>query len=163
MSEAIERHSPPGHMTELRRFLATHRDALIAMLDGLTLEQATSTPTVSALSLFGVVKHCAFVERRWVRGAIGRQLIPGIVPPEHREQEFRADPGEDIDWLRAFYAEIARENDVVLDAVTDPDAWSGRDGMTVRGVLLHLIEELAQHRGQADIVREAIDGRQDLD
>ena len=149
-------------LSELCRFLATHRDALLAMLDGLTLKQATSTPTVSDLSLYGIVKHCAFVERRWVLGAIGRQLIPGIVPPEHRDQEFRADPGEDLDWLRRFYADVARDDDVVLDAC-DPDAWSAREGMSVRGVLLHLLEELAQHRGQADIVREAIDGRKDLD
>jgi uncharacterized damage-inducible protein DinB len=150
-------------LTDLRQFLATHREALLGMLDGITLEQATSTPTVSDLSVWGIVKHCAFVERRWVLGAIGRQLIPGIVPPEDRDQEFRADPGQDLDWLRAFYADIARANDVVIDGITDLDAWSGRDGMNVRSVLLHLIEELAQHRGQADIIRESIDGRKDLD
>lgn len=150
-------------LTDLRRFLATHRDALVAMLDGLTLEQATSTPTVSDLSLFGIVKHCAFVERRWVLGQIGRQVIPGIVPPENRPQEFRADPGEDLDWLRRFYADVARDDDVVLDGITDLDAPSAREGMNVRSVLLHLIEELAQHRGQADIIRETIDGRRDLD
>jgi hypothetical protein len=150
-------------LTDLRQFLATHRDALLGMLDGLTIEQATSTPTVSELSLWGIVKHCAFVERRWVLGAIGRQVIPGIVPPEDRPQEFRVDPGEDIAWLGDFYAGIARDNDVVLDGITDLDAWSGRDGMNNRSVLLHLIEELAQHRGQADIIRESIDGRRDLD
>jgi uncharacterized damage-inducible protein DinB len=150
-------------LTDLRLFLATHREALLGMLDGLTLEQATSTPTVSDLSVWGIVKHCAFVERRWVLGAIGRKLIPGIVPPGDRDQEFRADPGEDLDWLRSFYAGIARENDEVLDDISDLDAGSGREGMNVRSVLLHLIEELAQHRGQADIIRESLDGRKDLD
>lgn len=154
---------PTDELTELRRFLASHREALLGMLDGLTMEQATSTPTTSELSLYGIVKHCAFVERRWVLGAIGRQLIPGIVPPEDRDQEFRADLGEDIDSLRTFYATVAAGNDVVLDGITDLDGWSGREGMTVRAVLLHLIEELAQHRGQADIIRETIDGRKDLD
>lgn len=150
-------------LTDLRRFLASHREALLGMLDGLTLEQAMSKPTVSDLSLYGVVKHCAFVERRWVLGALGRQLIPGIVPPEDRDQEFRADPGEDIDWLRTFYSDVARANDDVLDGIADLDAWSGREGMNVRSVLLHLLEELAQHRGQADVIREAIDGTKDLD
>lgn len=150
-------------LTDLRRFLAAHREGLLALLDGLTMDQATSTPTVSDLSVYGIVKHCAFVERRWVLGAIGRQVIPGVVPPTNRAQEFRADPGEDLDWVRSFYADIARDNDVVLDGITDLDAWSARDGMNVRAVLLHLIEELAQHRGQADIIRESIDGRRDLD
>ena len=150
-------------LSDLRRFLASHREGLMALLDGLTLEQATSTPTVSELSVYGIVKHCAFVERRWVLGAIGRRLIPGIVPPENRAQEFRAEQGEGLDWVRAFYAEVASDNDVVLDGITDLDAWSGREGMNIRSVLLHLIEELAQHRGQADIIRESIDGRRDLD
>lgn len=147
----------------LRRFLAGQRDALVAKLDGLTMEQATSSPTVSDLSLFAVVKHCAFVERRWVLGAIGRQLIPGIVPPENRAQEFRADPGEDLDWLRGFYARVASDDDAVLDAITDLDAWSGREGMSVRDVLLHLLEEVAQHHGHADILRESIDGVKEPD
>jgi uncharacterized damage-inducible protein DinB len=151
-----------AELSDLRRFLASHREALVGMLDGLTLEQATSTPTVSDLCLYGIVKHCAFVERRWVLGAIGKQRISGVVPPANRDQEFRADPGEDLDWVRSLYAGIARDNDVVLDAITDVGAPSAREGMSVRSVLLHLIEELAQHRGQADIIREAIDGRQDI-
>ena len=152
-------------LTDLRRFLASHRDGLLGMLDGLTLEQATSQPTVSDLSVFGIVKHCAFVERRWVLGPIGRQLIPGIVPADipNRHKEFLAEDGQDLDWLRGFYAGIARDNDAVLDTVTDLDGSSGREGMNNRSVLLHLIEELAQHRGQADIIREAIDGRKDID
>jgi hypothetical protein len=73
----------------LRAFLGDQRRGLVALLDDLTLEQATSTPTASDLSLFAIVKHCAFVERRWVLGVIDRRRIPGIVPAEHREQEFR--------------------------------------------------------------------------
>lgn len=147
-------------LTDLRAFLRNQRDGLVALLDDLTFEQATSAPTASDLSLFAIVKHCAFVERRWVRGAIGGQRIPGIVPPENRDQEFRADPGEDLDWLRRFYAQVVGDNDVVLDGI-DPDAASTRQGMTNRAVLLHLLEEVSQHRGQADIIREAIDGRKD--
>jgi hypothetical protein len=150
-------------LDDLRRYLGAQRAGLLALLDGLTREQATSTPTVSDLSLYGIVKHCAFVERRWVLGAIGRQLIPGIVPPEDRDQEFRCDPGESIESVRAFYATIVRANDDVLDGVTDDDASSAREGMNIRSVLLHLLEEVAQHRGQADIIREAIDGKKDVD
>ena len=146
----------------LRRFLAGQRDALVAKLDGLTLEQATSTPTASDLSLFAIVKHCAFVERRWVLGVIAQRQIPGVYPPVDRPQEFRADAGEDLDSLRAFYAAIALDNDVVLDGFTDPGALVGRD-RTVREVLLHLLEEVAQHHGHADIIRESIDGVKDPD
>src|SRR4051794_31934318 len=135
---------------------------LLAKLDGLTLEQATSTPTVSDLSVFAIVKHCAFVERRWVLGVIAQRVIPGVVPPVDRPQEFRADPGEDVESLRALYAEVARDNNTVLDGVIDPGARVGRD-RTVREVLLHLLEEVSQHHGHADIVREAIDGTREPD
>ena len=150
-------------LTGLREFLRNQRDGLVGLLDDLTLEQATSTPTASDLTLFAIVKHCAFVERRWVLGVIARRRIPGVVPAEHREQEFRADPGEDLDWLRAFYAGIVVENDEVLDALTDLDTPNPDRDMNPREVLLHLLEEIAQHRGQADIIRESIDGRKDLD
>jgi uncharacterized damage-inducible protein DinB len=150
-------------LTGLRTYLAKQRDGLVALLDGLSMEQATSTPTVSELSLFGIVKHCAFVERRWVLGVIARRRIPGIVPPEDRPQEFRADPGEDLDWLRAFYAGVVRDNDEVLDGLTDLDTPNPARDMNPREVLLHLIEEIAQHRGQADILRESIDGTRDVD
>jgi uncharacterized damage-inducible protein DinB len=147
----------------LRAFLGDQRRGLVALLDDLTLEQATSTPTASDLSLFAIVKHCAFVERRWVLGVIDRRRIPGIVPAEHREQEFRADPGEDLDWLRRFYVAIVRDNDDVLDALTDLETPNPDRDMNPREVLLHLLEEIAQHRGQADIIRESIDGRKDVD
>jgi uncharacterized damage-inducible protein DinB len=150
-------------LTGLRTYLAKQRDGLVALLDGLSMEQATSTPTVSELSLFGIVKHCAFVERRWVLGVIARRRIPGIVPPEDRPQEFRADPGEDLDWLRAVYAGVVRDNDEVLDGLTDLDTPNPARDMNPREVLLHLIEEIAQHRGQADILRESIDGTRDVD
>jgi uncharacterized damage-inducible protein DinB len=150
-------------LTGLRLYLSKQRDGLIALLDGLTLEEATSTPTVSDLSLFAIVKHCAFVERRWVLGVIARRTIPGIVPSENRPQEFRADPGEDLEWLRRFYADVVRDNDEVLDALTDLETPNPDRNMNPREVLLHLIEEIAQHRGQADIIRESIDGTRDVD
>ena len=141
----------------LRAFLGGQREMLVAKLDDLTLEQATSIPTVSDLSVFAIVKHCAFVERRWVLGVIAQRVVPGVVPPVDRPQEFRADPGEDLDWLRAFYADVVRDNDEVLEGMTDPGERVGRD-RTVRDVLLHLLEEVSQHHGHADIIREAIDG-----
>ena len=153
----------PDELTGLRTFLESQRASILEKSAGLTEEQATSHPTVSDFCMLTLVKHVAFVERRWVLGAIGRRLIPGVVPPENRDQEFRADPEEDVDSLRRFYADVARENDAVLDGITELDAWSGREGMTTRAVLLHLLEELAQHCGQLDIIRESIDGRQDLD
>jgi uncharacterized damage-inducible protein DinB len=56
-----------------------------------------------------------------------------------------------------------RDNDDVLDALTDLETPNPDRDMNPREVLLHLLEEIAQHRGQADIIRESIDGRKDVD
>ena len=140
-------------------FVDAMRGALLEKLDGLTDEQASSKPTVSELSVFGIVKHCAHVERRWVLAGIGDREIPGIwpPPPEARASEFVAEDGQTIGWLREFYAQVAEDNRKVIDAIDDLGRVLGT-GLDARWILLHLIEELARHAGQADIIRESIDG-----
>jgi hypothetical protein len=154
MPAAFERRG--DELGALRLFVDAQRADLLAQLDGLTDDEARSKPTVSELSLFGIVKHCAFVERRWVLAGIGDREIPGIYPAVDRDQEFRPDEGEDVEWLRRFYATVAADNDALLDALADVTATLG-NGLDPRWVLLHLIEELARHAGQADIIRESID------
>ena len=154
---AMERQA--DEVSSIMHFVDAQREALLAKLDGITLEQATSTPTASALSVYGIVKHCAFVERRWVLAGVGDREIPGIWPPPQggREKEFRAEDGESIESLRDFYAQVVADNRSVIDAITDPGKILGNT-LDVRWILLHLIEELARHAGQADIIRESIDG-----
>ena len=152
----------PDELSSIMLFVDAQRDALLAKLDGLTFEQATSTPTVSALSVFTIVKHCANVERRWVQAAIGG--VPGLwpAPPGTRDKEFRAEPDDSIESLRAFYAEVVAANRSVIEGIADLGAELPA-GVDARWVLLHLVEELARHAGQADIVREAIDGAVERD
>lgn len=150
----------PDELSSIMLFVDAQRDALLAKLDGLTLEQATSTPTPSALSVFTIVKHCAHVERRWVQAGILDREVPGIWPnpPESRGKEFQAEDGETIESLRAFYAQVVDDNRKVIDDVGDPGVQVMGGALDRRWILLHLIEELARHCGQADIIREAVDG-----
>jgi len=147
-------------LSSLMLFVDAQREALLAKLDGLTLDQATSTPTPSSLSVFAIVKHCAHVERRWVQAGVLDREVPGIWPnpPERREKEFVAEEGETLDSLRAFYTEVVEENRAVLDGLRDLDTPVMGGAVDHRWILLHLIEELARHCGQADVIREAIDG-----
>jgi len=158
----------------LREYLAYHQSAYFAVSYGLTDEQARSTPSASALSIGGLVKHATGMQRTWMARAVA---APDAPPADTRtseevakdfENEHAMLPDETLDaLLRAFEAQNAESLRFVetadLDAPVpvprhvpwfpdDIDAWS------VRWVLLHLIEELARHAGHADIVREAIDG-----
>ncbi|MCV6962444.1 hypothetical protein BST27_13885 [Mycobacterium intermedium] len=158
----------------LREFLAYHQSAYFAVAYGLTDEQARSTPSVSALSIGGLIKHATGMQRSWMARVAA---APGSPPTDKRPFEERARalsdehvmrPDESLDsLLRAFESQNAESLRLVttadLDAPVpvpkdapwfpkDIDAWS------VRWVILHVINELARHAGHADIIRESIDG-----
>jgi len=141
----------------LAMFLDEQRAALLRKLDGLTEEQALAHPTPSAFSLLTLVKHVAFVERRWFQLEIARRDVPGLWPPPD-DRELRVEPGDTLASVRALYESTIAENQALLDEVDDLDSTSPTTGLNRRWVLLHLVEELARHAGQADIIREATDG-----
>lgn len=167
---------PPadGERQTLIEFLRFNQDAFFSVAHGLTDEQARATPSASALSIGGLVKHAAGVQRGW----LGRVLAaPEFPPPDPRPLEEQmaehADQhtmrGDDtlaglLDDLRAVNAEVlAAFADKDLDtAVPVPHEvpWfpADVDFWTVRWVVLHLIEELTRHAGHADIIRESSDG-----
>ncbi len=139
-------------------FLDEQRASLLRKFDGLTEAEATSHPTVSDFCMLTLVKHVAYVERRWFQLEIARRDIEGLWPPPD-EREFRIEPGDSVASIRAFYEAIIAENRAILAEVHDLDALSPATGLNRRWVLLHLIEEVARHAGHADLIRETIDGK----
>lgn len=158
----------------LREYLAYHQSAYFAVSFGLTDDQARSTPSVSALSIGGLVKHATAMQRDWMARVAAAPEAPPRDPRPFEEiaGEFADQhvmrPDETLDGLlRAFEAQNAHSLRLAetadLDAPVpvpqdipwfpkDQDAWS------VRWVILHVINELARHAGHADIIRETIDG-----
>ncbi|MDR7166665.1 putative damage-inducible protein DinB [Nocardia kruczakiae] len=177
-----------GERADLLAQLAAARSALRATVDGLTDEQAGAHPTVSALSLGGLVKHVAAMEDNWLRfvvegpSAMNYDLPEGVTWAEfaagtareypqwaidHRNT-FVMLPGETLAGLLARYEQIAARTQEIITGVPDlgvthplPEApWHEAGGVrSVRRVLMHLIAETAQHAGHADILRESLDGR----
>jgi Protein of unknown function (DUF664) len=145
----------------LEGFLAWHRVLLRYKCTGLTgaqLAQCSVPP--SNLSLLGLVRHMAKVERRWFRERIGGQeLKPMYDPALGQDADF-----EDLDPARAQadyerLIEECRLADQALAAASYDDTVTARQGvMSVRAVVVHMIEEYAQHNGHADLLRERIDG-----
>src|SRR5918912_934831 len=149
----------------LLAYLAQQRYVLRLAAHGLTDEQARATPAASALSVGGLIKHVAYVERNW----IGMVLQRARGSEEDYLAGFRFGPDETLAGVLDLYAQVARETEAIIADVADlgqavpvpkgvpwfpadVEAWS------VRWVLLHLIEETARHAGHGDIIRESLDG-----
>jgi uncharacterized damage-inducible protein DinB len=158
----------------LRVFLDYHQGSYFAVAYGLTDEQARSTPSVSALSIGGLIKHATGVQRAWM----GRvKAAPDLPPPDPRpmdeviasyqdEHVMRDDETLEqlLDAFRKQNAETLRifdeaDLDTAVPVPTDAP-WFPKDldNWSVRWVIHHLINELARHSGHADIIRESIDG-----
>lgn len=150
----------------LLAYLAHQRYVLRLTAYGLTDEQARATPTVSPLSVGGLIKHVASTEAGWIDVMLQRTSA-GHEQDYHAG--FRLEPGETLAGVLERYDAVAARTEAEVAMVADlgqavpaprgvpwyPDdveAWS------VRWVLLHLIEETARHAGHADMVREALDG-----
>jgi uncharacterized damage-inducible protein DinB len=168
--------APPvaDERSALREFLAFHQSAYFAVSYGLTDEQARSTPTVSALSIGGLVKHATEMQRTWMARV---DAAPDAPPKDTRPfaeiaKEFGDQHVMRLDetlagLLDAFEAQNAESLRLVetsdLDAevpVPQDIPWfpKNQPAWSVRWVILHVINELARHAGHADIIRETIDG-----
>lgn len=158
----------------LIEFLRFQQDAFFATAYRLTDEQARSKPSVSALSIGGLVKHATGVQKSWLARVTA---APDSPPRDDRPMEERVAEYEDeyrmrddetldelLDGLRAQNEETLRvfaEADLDTQVPVPHDVpWfpEDLDFWNVRWVAMHLIEELSRHAGHCDIIRESIDG-----
>jgi uncharacterized damage-inducible protein DinB len=158
--------SPEGERETLLAFLHRYRLVLemkCADLDAVQLARRSVPP--STMSLLGLVRHMADMERLWFR----RVMAQSDAPPLYRSDDVAdaawlgavADPAVVDDAWRAWRDEVAFAEQFVADS---PDlgvkgvGWDG-SATSLRSVLVHMIEEYARHCGHADLLRERIDGR----
>jgi hypothetical protein len=140
-------------------FLDWHRATLLWKCAGLTGEQLVlaSVPP-SNLSLLGIVRHMADMERAWFRIRFRREPLARLY--DHEDAAFeQADPARAEEDFAAFTGECDRARKAVARASLD-DEFTGGRGLTLslRWVYTHMIEEYARHNGHADLLRQRIDG-----
>ncbi|GAA2284793.1 hypothetical protein GCM10010145_56120 [Streptomyces ruber] len=164
----IERTVPPvtaDERTMLEGWLDFHRQTLAlkcAGLDDAQLRTASAAP--SDLSLMGLVRHMAEVERSWFRRVLAAEDAgPIYYSDEDPDGEFH--PGEADTWEEThatWQAEIAvaRGNAARfgLDDMSDGRHRRTGEAISLRWIYTHMIEEYARHNGHADLIRERIDG-----
>lgn len=140
--------------------LDRHRDAVLWKLDDLDDEQLRRRVTPSGTSLLGLVKHLAVVEYGWFSDTFDGPNEPLPFDPADEDADFRIEPAETTAEVLAYYARARAAADQVVadnDIDTIAQATTGAS-VTLRWVLIHLIEETARHAGHADILRELLDG-----
>ncbi|HEU4911227.1 MAG TPA: DinB family protein [Actinomycetes bacterium] len=155
--------------------VAAEREALTAYLDyyratvemkcrDLTVEQArTRSMPPSTLSLHGLVRHLAGVERWWFQQNFERRDVPFLFVTA-ANPDLDVDPPPDADFvadLETWRAECSVSREIVaahdLDDTARPLDWS--EDVDLRWLVLRMITEYAQHCGHVDLLREGLDGR----
>jgi uncharacterized damage-inducible protein DinB len=144
----------------LKVALDRHRDAVLWKLEGLGDEDLRRQMTPSGTSLLGLVKHLAAVEYGWFCDTFGREAEPLPFDEDDPDADLRVRPDETTEEVLAFYGRARAAGDRTIDELEVEDtgtAWFG-EAVTLRWVLIHMVEETARHAGHADILRELIDG-----
>jgi uncharacterized damage-inducible protein DinB len=142
----------------LDRFLDLYRDEVVEKLTGVSEEQARRRLVPSLTTLGAVVKHLRWVEHGWFHRLLGART--GDHRREHdREWEFTVQPEDTVESLIADYrAECAQSRATAARHTLDdvvPHFSMGE--VSLRWIMVHLIEETARHAGHLDILREQID------
>ncbi|KWV31622.1 DinB family protein [Micromonospora rifamycinica] len=143
---------------QFETFLDEHRSALDGCLDGLTEEQARRSLVPSRTTLLGLVKHATFVERVWFDEAVTCRSRAELGLPERSEDSFLLDDHDTIATVRQAHREACAAARRATASLGLDDILRGnrRGPLPLRWVYLHVLRELAQHCGHADILREQI-------
>jgi uncharacterized damage-inducible protein DinB len=162
----LSRVDPPfaaDEATMLEAWLEHHRGTLLYKCEGLRPEQlALRAVPPSPLSLLGIVRHMSQVEASWFRRCLtGEQLTLHYSTKEDPDADFDGATPESAEEAFATYeAECENSRRILADSGSLDDLGQhARFGdVSLRWILLHMIEEYARHNGHADLLRECIDG-----
>jgi uncharacterized damage-inducible protein DinB len=149
----------------LRAWLEYHRETLVLKCDGLTPAQlAERSVPPSSMSLLGLVRHMTEVERNWfLRVLAGETAPPLYYSDDDPDGDFDTiDPSKFDDEMAMFYEtlERCREAEATVGSLDENGAVArgDRGPVSLRWIMIHMIEEYARHNGHADLLRERIDG-----
>jgi hypothetical protein len=151
-----------GERDAVEAWLEYHRATLLLKCEGLDADGLRARPVpTSLMSLHGLVRHMAEVERNWFQRVIAGDDAPPLYYDDatNPEGDFEIPPDATFDddvaeWRR----QVVRAR--AIAATRDLDVTGLRRGgpVSLRWVYLHMIEEYARHNGHADLIRELIDG-----
>ena len=152
---------------DLHRYLQIAREALLWKLDGLSDYDVRRPMVPTGTNLLGLVKHVASVEVGYFGETFGRPFaepLPWFDEDAEPNADMWATPEESREQITDLYRRAWAHSDATIDALALADIghvpwWpDDRSEVTLHRILVHMIAETDRHTGQADIVRELIDG-----
>jgi uncharacterized damage-inducible protein DinB len=146
----------------LEGWLEFHRTTLLLKCEGLDDERRKHRPVpTSKLSLHGLIRHMAEVERNWFRRVL---LCDSDAPPiwyDPAIEDSELIPLDEASWaadLSAWQAECEASRDAAASRQLDDTGLRHGKPCSLRWIYAHMIEEYARHNGHADLLRELVDG-----
>lgn len=143
-------------------FLDWYRAVIVHKVEGLTEAQAARVMTPSGVSPLGIVRHLAWAERLWFRWRLAGDDVH-IFTGADNSGTFRLEPTDTVATVVAAYRAEIEQAQRIVASVRSLDDLTSRPHqifgpVSVRWVLVHLIEETARHAGHLDVIREQLDG-----
>jgi uncharacterized damage-inducible protein DinB len=141
----------------LLNYLNKNRNAVVKVATGLTDEQLRAPGVPSGTNLLGIIQHLTGIEEHWFRRVfLGEDIEPDV--------SMEVAPGRSFDEVVADYRDACARSDQIIRGCPDLSTLAaaenpGEPGLdALRRLAAHMIEETARHAGQADILREQLDG-----
>jgi hypothetical protein len=143
---------------QFEAFLDEHRSELTRCLDGLSEEQARRSLVPSGTTLLGLVKHATFLEKVWFDEAVTCRPRAEIGIPASPDESFILDDDDTIATIEQAHLAACESSRRLTSTLQLEDILHGnrRGPLPLRWVYLHMLRELAQHCGHADILREQL-------
>jgi uncharacterized damage-inducible protein DinB len=145
----------------LDAWLDWERATVLWKVADLTDEHLRRRLVPSATTMLGIVKHLGYVERSWFQMRMEGQELAVPWTDADPDADFRIDPDESTALVLAWYEEQITKSRAIAAAASSLDQTAKRpdhSGITLRWIMVHMIEETARHNGHLDILREQIDG-----
>jgi uncharacterized damage-inducible protein DinB len=151
-----------GERPMLEGWLEFHRATLVLKCDGLDDDARKRRPVAtSLLSLHGLLRHMAEVERNWFRRVLQSDAATPPIWYDPAVDDSELVPLDDADWnadLAAWSAECDASRAAAAARELDDTGIRRGQPCSLRWIYVHMIEEYARHNGHADLIRELIDG-----
>jgi hypothetical protein len=146
----------------LEEWLEFHRTTLLLKCEGVDEEHLRTRPVATPkLSLHGIVRRMAEVERNWFRRVLEREAAAPYLWRTEANEEADLTPSESADWqhdLAVWQQECAASREAASTHALDDTGVRHDRPCSLRWIYVHMIEEYARHNGHADLIRELLDG-----
>jgi Protein of unknown function (DUF664) len=143
----------------LTAYLEHYRETVALKCSGVEDRLSERSAPPSTMSLHGLVRHLAGVERWWFRINFAGEDVPLLFyTDEQPDLDFEDLAGDPRAALAVWHQECERSRAIVASAASLDAVGARQEPFTLRWLLLRMVAEYAQHAGHADLLREGIDG-----